>query len=244
MINLAFSLGLAILVSFGFLALKVQSWISIPMGIISGFLLFIFLGRKIQVQLEAIMARMQKDMQDSKIDRAIETLKEGFELRHRHFFISGQLNAQIGVLYYLQGPKKYDLALDHFKKGFVKHFIAQGMMAVIYYKRKNYDAMKETMDRTVQASKKESIVYGLYAYLLYQIKDKEKAIEVLQKGIKKLPGDEKLTVNLVQLQNNKKMKMKVYGEMWVQFMLERAPRIQQQAPPHMRMSRKAMFRGR
>ena len=59
---------------------------------------------------------------------------------------------------------------------------------------------------------------------------------------KKLPDDQRLQSNLALLQNNKRMKMKVYGELWVQFMLERAPRLQQAAPPHMRMSRKAMFR--
>ena len=183
---------------------------------------------------------MQQHLQDQKFDRAIEVLKGGLVLGNRHFFVAGQLNSQIGMLYYLQ--KKNDQALEFFKKGFVKHYVGQGMMACVYYKRKDYENMNKAMEDAISSNKKESIVYSLYAYLLYQLKKKNEAIEVLQKGLKKLPDDERLKTNLTHLQNNKKMKMKVYGDLWIQFMLEKPPRIQQQMPSHMRQSRKAMFR--
>ncbi|MDJ0841245.1 MAG: hypothetical protein QNK37_32335 [Acidobacteriota bacterium] len=245
MINLAAGLGLALVVTLLFsMSLGVVLWASIPLGLVAGIILFIFLARKVQVELEAIMGRMQRDLQEQKFDRAVETLKSGLALKNRQFFIAGQIHSQIGSIYYVQGQKKYDIALEHLKQGFIKHYVGQGMMACIYYKRKDYDTMKEVMESGIKANKKEAVMYGLYAWLLYQLKDKEKAITVLQDGLKKLPKDERLQTNLTQLQNNKKMKMKVFGEMWTQFMLERPPRVQQEVPKHMQrqMRRRQMFR--
>ena len=240
MLNIAYSLGLALVVAIGLYLLQVHLAISIPIAIVGGFVLFIILGRKVQEALEGVLNQMQKDVQAGKLEKAIETLKRGFAFKNRHIFVESQLNSQIGVLYYLK--KDHDTALSYLKKGFLKHYLGQCMMAVIYYKRKDLDTMKKVMENTIQGNKKESICYGLYAYLLYQNKEKEKAIEILQAGMKKLPDDTKLSSNLSLLQNNKKLKMKVYGDIWVQFMLERPPRIMQTQAPHMRMKRKAMFR--
>ncbi|CAM2064561.1 hypothetical protein SCOR_04270 [Sulfidibacter corallicola] len=240
MINLAISIGVALVLAIGLVLLQTSWFIYVPMGLVAGVTTFLVLGRRIQTQLEAIMYQMQKDIQSGKLDRAIDTLKQGYSLKNRHIFVEGQLNSQIGVLYYLK--KDHERALEYLSKGFVKHHIAQCMLAIIHYKRKNLDEMKKVMDETIRANGKQSICYGLYAWLLHQNKDKEGAMAMLQKGLKKMPDDEKLTNNLTLLQNDKKMKMKAYGDMWVQFMLERPPRVQQEAPPHMRMRRKAMFR--
>ena len=241
MINIAISLGTAIVLTLLLAMIHVHLAIGIPLGLLVGFALFIFLGRKVQERMEQLMAQMQKDIQAGKIDRAIDTLKSGYSLKHRHILVASQLNSQIGTLYFLK--KDHDKALEYLKKGFIKHYVGQGMMAVIYFKRKDYETMKKVLEATIQASKKESICYSLYAYLLYQLKQKDEAVAILQKGLKKLPEDEKLRVNLTQLQNNKKMKMKAYGDLWVQFMLERPPRIMQAPPRHMmRVKKKAMFR--
>jgi len=240
MINIAASLCLAILISAIFMLLSVSGFIAIPFGLVGGFVLFFFLGRKIQEKMEILMAQMQKDVAENKFDRAIETLKRGFAFSKRHIFVAAQLNSQIGVLYYLK--KDHDKSMEYLKKGFLKHYVGQGMLACIYYKRKDMENMKSTMEDTIKGNRKEAMVYGLYAYLVYQLKEKDKAIEILQNGLKKLPKDTRLQANLTQLQNNKKMKMKVFGDAWVQFMLERPPRVMQNQPPHARMSKRAMFR--
>lgn len=240
MINLGWSLGLAALISVGLVFLDVHPALAIPLGVVVGVVLFILLGRKVQEKLEAIMALVQKDIQAQKLDRAIETLKSGMHLKHKHLFIESQLNSQIGMLYYVK--KDHDQALAYLKKGFMKHYMGSCMMACIYYKRKEYDKMKETLVDTLKANKKESIVYSIYAYLLNQVKEREAAIKILQQGLKKLPNDEKITANLILLQNQKKMKMKAYGDIWLQFMLERPPRVMQGPPQHVRYSKKAMFR--
>lgn len=242
MINIAISVGVWLLLAIvPKVALDVSLWLSVPFGLIAGLVTFFILGRKIQEQLERIMAQMQKDISENKLDRAIATLQAGFAFEKRHIFVGAQLNSQIGMLYYIK--KDHEKALDHLKKGFPKHYVGQGMLAAIYYKRKDYDTMKATMDATVKTNSKEAVVYGLYAWFLYQLKEKDEAIAILQKGLQKLNNDVRLQSCLTQLQNNKKLKMKVFGDVWTQFMLERPPRVmQQQNAPHMRVSRKAMFR--
>ncbi|MCB1045258.1 MAG: hypothetical protein KDC35_20120 [Acidobacteria bacterium] len=240
MINLSWSIGAALLIGVGLALLDVHLAISIPLGLLVGLALFVWLGRKTQEKLETIMAVVQKDIQAQKIDRAIEALKGGMRFKHQHIFVEAQLNSQIGMLYYIK--KDHESALPYLKKGFLKHYIGACMQACIYYKRKDYAQMKSTMQDAVKANSKESIVYALFAYLLQQIKEPEEAIAIMQKGLKKIPDDEKLTANLILLQNQKKMKMKAYGELWLQFMLERPPRVMQGPPQHVRYSKKAMFR--
>jgi len=240
MINLAWSIGSAVVITVLLTLAQVHPLLSFPLGLIVGVVIFIILGRKIQERMENLMAAMQKDLQAQKIDRAIETLKTGYAFKNRHIFIESQLNSQIGMLYYLK--KSYDKAAKYLEKGFMKHYIGSCMLAAIYYRRKDMDKMKEIMDDTVKANRKESICYAIYAYFLSHIKERDAAIKILQKGLKKLPEDNKLTQNLILLQNQKKMKMRVYGDMWVQFMLERAPRVMQAPPRHQRFSKRAMFR--
>ena len=43
----------------------------------------------------------------------------------------------------------------------------------------------------------------------------------MNKALKKAGNDERLKTNLEALQNNKKMKMQVYGDVWYQFHLEK-----------------------
>lgn len=245
MINLAISLGAAIAITLiMFFGLGVTLWIDIPFGLMIGLVLFFWLGRKMQVIMENLQLQIQKDLQppSPKFDRAIETLKQGYAYKHRHLFVESQLNSLIGTLYYLK--KDHDNAMPYLQKGFFKNFLGDCMLACIYFKRKDYDAMKKTMDQTTSSNKKEPFAHALYAYFLYQLKDKEGAIAKLRKGLKKLPEDEKLLTNLSQLQNDKKMKMKIFGDAWTQLMLEKAPRMMQEPPKHMRMNRRAVFRGR
>jgi tetratricopeptide (TPR) repeat protein len=243
MINLSISLALWVAVSAFFqFVLETRWFLSLPMGFIAGLIAIIFLGRQVQQQLESIMAQMQKQVQANKFDQAITTLQQGLKLKHRQFFVEAQINAQIGMLYYLK--KDFDKARPYLKKGFLKHYIAQGMLACIYFRQKDYAQMKEVMDSTVKANKKESLVYSLYAYLLHRIEEVEPAIDILKKGLRKLPNDDKMTTNLVLLQNNKKPKMRAYGDLWLQFMLEKPPKMM--AAPnnpfqHGRVSKRAHF---
>jgi tetratricopeptide (TPR) repeat protein len=194
------------------------------------FALNYFLSKRVIKKVEALMAHVSRDLQNQRFDKAIKTLKSGFSLGKWQFFVKSQLNAQIGSIYYLM--RDDENAFAYLKEGFSKHWVAMGMLAVIYMKRKQKELMAETFEKAVKGSPKESLIWSLYAYCLLKEGDREKALEVLARGLKKIPDDDKLKANMTAVANKEKMKMKNYGDMWTQFYLEKVPPAAGQKIPH------------
>ncbi len=237
MIN--FLLGLvASLVGAGLLmALKVSPWLSMPLGLLLGFGLFIYLGRRTQAQLEKIFNRAGELLKKQQFDPAIEVIKEGYKLSSWQFLVKGSIDGQIGVIQYLR--KKNDVAEPLLRTASSQHYIAKAMLAILQWKRGEKKLAKESFAMALKSGKKESLLYAVYAYFLNEIHEREAAVDILNKGLKVCEGDDRLLSNRNLLQNNKAMKMKVYGEQWYQFMLER-PMVHQEPPPFARISKRAL----
>ena len=236
-LNLLMGLGVAIGVILVLFFLKVSLWIGIPLGVIGGVALFIYLGRKVQNELEGIFNRAADLMKKQQFDPAIEVMKEGYRLAPRQFLIKGSIDGQIGVVQYLR--KKNEEAEPLLRSASFQHYVAKAMLAILQWKRGERKQAKETFNLALKAGKKESLLYSVYAYVLNEMKERDQAVAILNKGLKICEGDERLVVNRNQLQNNKPMKMKVYGDQWYQFMLER-PVLRQEPPPFARMSKRAL----
>jgi len=236
-INLLLGLGVAIAVVLLFSLLKISLWLSIPLGLLAGGGLFIWLGRKIQEQLEKIFTRAGELLKKQHFDAAIEVMKEGYKLGPRQFLVKGSIDGQIGVVQYLR--KKNDEAEPLLKTASMQHYVAKAMLAILQWKRGEKKKAKQTFELALKAGKKESLLYGVYAYALNEMHERDAAIEILNRGLKICKGDERLLTNRSLLQNGKAMKMKVYGEQWYQFMLER-PMLRQEPPPFARVSKRAL----
>jgi Tfp pilus assembly protein PilF len=119
------------------------------------------------------------------------------------------------------------------------------MLAISYMKRQKPSKMEQTFEKTVQWNSKESLLWNLYAYCLAEeCGEKVKAIAVLEKGLKKLPGDSHLIENLENLKSGSKMKMRSFGDSWYQFHLESLGQLQkhQMAAMGGRMQKRATVR--
>ena len=237
MINLLLGLGAALAVILLSTLLHISLWISVPVGVIAGVALFIWLGRKVQNELEGIFSRAGELLKRQQFDKAIETMKEGYRLAPRQFLVKGSIDGQIGVVQYLR--KKNDEAEPLLASASMQHYIAKAMLAILQWKRGEKKKAKETFDLALKTGKKESLLYATYAYVLVEMGERDHAIEILNKGLGVCKGDERLITNRNLLQNGKALKMKVYGEQWYQFLLER-PMIRQEAPPFARVSRRAL----
>ncbi|HNX30859.1 MAG TPA: hypothetical protein PKM35_04585 [Holophaga sp.] len=237
MIN--FSLGLALSIAAGGLLvfLQVSPWLSAPLGILLGLGLFIYLGRKTQAKLEKIFNRAGEQLKKQQFEPAIETIKEGYKLSSWQFLVKGSIDGQIGVIQYLR--RKNEEAEPLLRSASSQHYIAKVMLAVLQWKRGEKKQAKDSFAVAMKSGKKESLVYAVYAYFLNEVHERDAAIEVLNKGLKVCEGDDRLLTNRNLLQNNKAMKMKVYGEQWYQFMLER-PMVRQEPPPYARVSKRAL----
>ncbi len=241
MFNIAISLGIWLLVSLISIPTGIVAWFTIPFGLIIGFVFFVWQGRKVGEAINLIASQAGREAQEGKFDRAIALLQTGFAFEKRHIFVGPQLHSQIGMLYYYK--KDHDNALEHLEKGFWSPALGHCMKAAIYFKRKEFDKVAKTMAYAIKRNNKDPFAYGLAAWFHVQQKDEQAAIKVLQDGLKKLPNDQRLQTNLVNLQNAKKLKMKLFGDIWLQMMLEKPPKIvQQPTAPHLRVSRRDMFR--
>lgn len=237
MINLLLGLGAALAVVLLTSLLKIKLWISLPLGLLAGGALFIWLGRQVQQELERIFAQAGDLLKKQQFDKAIDAMKEGYRFAPKQFLVKGSIDGQIGVVQYLR--KKNAEAEPLLASASMQHYIAKAMLGILQWKRGEKKKAKETFDLALKSGKKESLLYAVYAYVLMEMGERDRAIEILNRGLGVCKGDERLITNRNQLQNGKAMKMKVYGEQWYQFLLER-PMIRQDAPPFARVSRRAL----
>jgi tetratricopeptide (TPR) repeat protein len=199
-------------------------------GLLAALLIFIgsflLISRIVTKKLEAIMEPAMKDIQAQRCDKGIRDLKGALVYGKWQIYVESQINSAIGMVYFVR--REFATAFPYLEKGFFKNWVTMGMLAVTYMKRNKRDLMRETFEKAVLASPKESLLWSLYGYCLNECGDTVKACEVVAKGLAKLPGDENLKQNLELLREGKKMKMKGYGEMWLQFHLESLGTIQKQ----------------
>ncbi len=226
MINVALSLA-AMVAAFLVFKLSGLPWIaSVLPGIVALIATYILLARRTMKQLEAVMAATQKELQGRKVDRAIAVLQGAFPLARWQFLVEGQINAQIGTLLYIQ--KKFDEAEPYLVKSFVKMWPARAMLGAQHYRRKEWSKMEDVFEAAIKSNKNESLLYAVYAWCEEKRGERKKALEILQRGVKENPSDEKIKNLLSRAQNDKRMKLEVWQEQWYQFWLENPP---PQMPP-------------
>jgi tetratricopeptide (TPR) repeat protein len=201
-------------------------WLSLVISLLLFMGVFYLISRIVMKKVMAIMEYATKDLQAQRVEKGIRELQRALPYGKWQIYVTGQVNSQIGMVYYMK--RDFTAAFPYLEKSFFKNWVAMGMLAISYMKRHKKDKMKETFDKAIQGSPKEALIWNLYAYCLCEINEPGKAKETLEKGLKKVSGDEKTRQNLELLQEGKKMKMKGFGEMWLQFHLESIGTIQKQ----------------
>jgi tetratricopeptide (TPR) repeat protein len=203
-------------------------------GIIPGTLVFVgvyvVLARRIALKVQALVNAAQKELssqptsmrdRDQKVAKSVKLLEEGLAFDKWQFLIASELHAQIGMIKYM--VKDFDGAQPHLAKANPRNGIALGMLASLHYQKKDYPKSEQTFEAAVRASKKEGVLYAVYAWCLMQQKKKDEALKVLARGVAANPSDEKLKAALTAVQNDKKLKMKAWEPLWWQFGLENPP---------------------
>jgi tetratricopeptide (TPR) repeat protein len=250
MYNLLIALGAGTLVTVLFGYLFGAPRIAVGYGLIPGFValigVYIVLARRVGKIVTELMNRVQNELQPkgvtkpaaaaARIPRAIEILKEGNRFRRRQFLLGGQLDAQVGMLLYLD--KKFDEAEPYLEKASVRNWVARAMLAVLHYRRKSFDKMKTLFESNVKINKKESLLWNLYAWCVWKQGNRDEAINILARASEVLGEDARIESNKLALQKNKKMKMRGWNEMWYQFHLDEPPM------PKPQVDHRSVYRGR
>lgn len=176
--------------------------------------------RQVMLKINAAVESAQKDLAANRVDKAIRVIEE---VQRKYgpwqFYIKQQMNSQIGTIHYLK--RDFSKAFEYLNQGFARHWVGMAMLAICYMKRSQNGKMIDTFEKAVTVTRKESLLWSLYAFCLEKIGERDKAIRVMERGLKKLSGDERLQENLAALRDGKKLKMQPYGDLWFQFHLEK-----------------------
>ena len=107
-----------------------------------------------------------------KIKKAIETLKDGYEIGKWAFLGKAQVDSQIGVILYTQ--KKFGEAYKYLQKSNPRIFQAYCMLIVGHIKNKKIKEAKEAITLLIKLNKKEPFVYSFAGYIYAnELKEKE-----------------------------------------------------------------------
>jgi tetratricopeptide (TPR) repeat protein len=201
---------------------------------------FIIGTRLVMKKVAAIMEVMQKDLQANRPEKAIKVLESALVYSRWQFYLKGQVRSQIGMIHFLR--REFATAFEFLQEGFIRNWPAMGMLAVTYMKKNKSSLMTETFEKAVAANKKEPMLWNLYAYCLEETGQHGKAIEVMEKGLKKAGANDLLKANLALLREGKKMKMMEWGELWYQFHLEKTGNLVKEQTRAMQGRRKMPMR--
>jgi tetratricopeptide (TPR) repeat protein len=199
-------------------------------ALIAGPAAYVLLARRTMKQMEVLMLAGQRELEAKRIEPGLAKIREAFPLGRWQFLIAPQVHAALGQYLYIF--ERYDEAKPHLEKSFVRIGNARAMLGALYFKRNNYPAMTVAFEDAVKHNKKDSLVWSTYAWCLERAGQRPKAVEVMGRALQESPSDEKLKANQLALQNNERMKMKPYGQMWWIFRLEPPP--MDHIPPSMR----------
>jgi len=239
MLSLAISVaaGLAVNILLA-AAVGLQVWIATLIGVAVFAVVYLLLSRYFIKQISALMESAQRDIMAGRVEKAVKTLQGGFRYSRWHF-VRGALNAQVGMVLYLK--RDFAEAFEYLQKGTVRHWVAMAMLAICYMKRNKSAKMTETFEKATTVTRKEPLLWNLYAFCLERVGERQKAIAVMEKGLKKI-ADERLKANLELLKAGEKMKMTAYGDMWYQFHLEKTGTLIKQQTKMVQGRRKTIMR--
>lgn len=221
LISAGASVAVLLILLFGF---KLVWWGSMLITLAVFIGVFLLFSRITMKKITDVLESASKDLQGQRTEKAIRELKDALKYGKWQIYVEGQLNSQIGMIYYMK--RDFSNAFPYLEKAFFKNWAAMGMLGICYMKRQKKDKMISTFEKTLQWSTKESLLWNLFAYCLVECGETTKAKDVLKKGLKKMPGDTSIKENLENLEQGKKMKMRHYGDMWYQFHLENMAAIQ------------------
>ncbi|MGI6395131.1 MAG: tetratricopeptide repeat protein [bacterium] len=207
----AAGLPIGVLVNYGF---------GIFIGIFVAVALFIFLTRFYTKKLQAVFMEANIFIQKQQFNQAVSVLKGGYKYNRLAFLVKAQIDSQIGIILYTQ--KKFGEAYKYLQSSNPRIMMGYLMLIIGHIKNNKKDKIDEEINLLLKFNKKDPFAHSAAAYLYEEeLKDRDKALEVLTKAVKAMPDNQKIKEHLISFQNNKPFKMEKYGEAWYQLMLDK-----------------------
>lgn len=218
MYSVLVSLALGLVVFLG-----IGAWLGPVAGVVPGLLLAggVFLalmwqlGKRVRVEMEGILPLLEA----RKVAEAKAYLRK---LQDRYAswqpFLRGQIEVQIGMIDYIR--LRFDEALPQLEAGAWRNWLAQLCIGAIHYRKGRKEQAWEAMEKARAASRKEPMVYTVWAVLLTRDGERDKALEVLRDGLKVLPDHKTLMELRGRVANKKRIDTRRLPEQWTQIFPE------------------------
>lgn len=220
MLSLLISLAAAVAVTLLLLLTPLHYAFAMIIGAVAFAGIYAVILRQVMLKINAAVEVAQKDLAANRIEKAVRVIEDvQKKFGPWQFYVKQQMNSQIGSIHYLK--RDFSKAFEYLEQGFSRHWVGMAMLAICYHKRSQNGKMIDTFEKAVTVTRKEPLLWNLYAFCLEKIGERDKAIKVMERGLKKLKGDERMEENLKLLQDGKKMRMQPYGDLWFQFHLEK-----------------------
>lgn len=249
MLALIYALVAAVLVGVGaaFIPFIGPIGAALP-ALVAGAAAYLLLVRKVNAKLQGDIAGIQALLMAKNVEGALSTL-QGIKQRYSRwvFLLGSQIDGQIGAIYYMK--KDFDAARPYLERAFVRNWDAKLMLACLLSgqvldkkaggKKGDLAAVDTLLERVVKYTPKQGLLWSTWAWLHWNADDSKRALEILARGKQTLgESDPHLSANLLALQNDKKLKMKGYGDTWYAFHLEQHPMVMQAQRGNVRYARR------
>jgi len=218
MYNLLISLGAGV-VAFAAVSLMMSPWAAFLPGSLVFVVAMFLLARRTTGQVQGELTHLMALLQKQKVEAAKAKIKEISDRYGKwQFLLRGQMSAQLGMLDYVQ--MKWDTALPLLEEGRFRNWGAEVCIGAIHYRRGRKDKAWDSLEKAVGIAKKEAIIYLVWATLLARDGKRDKALEVLNRGLQVLPESGILSNLRGTVANKRKIKVKSFPEQWFQFFPE------------------------
>lgn len=227
MYNLLIAVSVAVVtfaLGWGFAGTLVAGFIP---GLLALVTIYVLLARRVGKRFQSIATRASKEFEASRMDNGIRILKSGFYLGNWQFFIGPQIHGQLGMIAYLQ--RDWKTARTHLDQAWKRDWRSRSMLAALHHRQGRKEDALKLMDALTSHGGKDPTFWGLYAYIALEAKRRDKALTVLNDGLKKCKDSPGLKHMLNAIQNKKKPKMKAFAPGWYQYFPEQMPRSAMQA---------------
>lgn len=182
-------------------------------------IVFFLIARTVGNRVTAEMNLLVPLLQERKIKEA-ETHLLSMQRRFGRwqFLLSGQLDAQRGMIRYMQ--MKFPDALPLLERGQFRNWAASLSIGCIHHRDGAKDKAWKSFEKAAKSAPKEPMVYLVWATLLTRDGKREEALSVLSDGLTTLPENTLLAGLQKTVANRRKIEIKRFPQSWYQFFPE------------------------
>jgi tetratricopeptide (TPR) repeat protein len=228
MFNLLISLG-ALLLGYTAGHLSVDWTAGLLTGIFAFGVTMFLLWRRTSRQLEAVALGAQTKLQTGDVQGARAALEAGMELGRWQFLVREQLHGQLGQLHAMeavgvlmqgkrpQAMQGFEAAREHLEKSWSRDWTSRSTLGVVLQRLGRRDESIAVFEAASGPASGEPLFWGLYAWVLHEGQERDKALAVIGRGLAENKGNGPLIAVQEALSNKRRPDFgAAFGERWYQ----------------------------